>query len=120
MAAPLTGLQHRDGVGGVAVMAGPLNQSTSNNNSNKQPSSSCNCVKNNSALKRSPILIFLFFHKAIRTELEGLHRAAMAFANNQENHGNDDINPLLRRCHFLRSIYKHHCNAEDEVRPFWT
>ncbi|KAI8527685.1 hypothetical protein RHMOL_Rhmol12G0094500 [Rhododendron molle] len=104
MAAPLTGLQHRDGVGGVAVMAGPLNQSNSNN----KPGS--NCVKN-SAL-RSPILIFLFFHKAIRTELDGLHRAAMAFANNQES---DDINPLLRRCHFLRSIYKHHCNAEDEV-----
>ncbi|KAG5521546.1 hypothetical protein RHGRI_033946 [Rhododendron griersonianum] len=104
MAAPLTGLQHRDGVGGVAVMAGPLNQSNSNN----KPG--CNCVKN-SAL-RSPILIFLFFHKAIRTELDGLHRAAMAFANNQES---DDINPLLRRCHFLRSIYKHHCNAEDEV-----
>jgi len=23
---------------------------------------------------------------------------------------------LLERYHFLRAIYKHHCNAEDEVR----
>ncbi|KAH7835344.1 hypothetical protein Vadar_025284 [Vaccinium darrowii] len=104
MAAPLTGLQHRDGGGGrVAVMAGPVNQSNNNNKASK-------CVKN-SAL-RSPILIFLYFHKAIQTELDGLHRATVAFANNQES---DDMNLLLRQCHFLRSIYKHHCSAEDEV-----
>ncbi|KAA8532686.1 hypothetical protein F0562_032719 [Nyssa sinensis] len=60
---------------------------------------------------KSPILIFLLFHKAIRSELDFLHRAAVAFATNQHS----DINPLLERYHFLRSIYKHHCNAEDEV-----
>lgn len=48
----------------------------------------------NYALK-SPILNFLFFQEAIRTELDGLHRAAMdfkTFANNQES---DDMNPLV-------------------------
>lgn len=101
MATPFPGLQHRDGVGGVAVMAGPVNHIDSS------PSKSC--AKKNEDLN-PPILIFLFFHKAIRSELEGLHRAAMAFAT-----GVGDINPLLERYHFLRAIYKHHCNAEDEV-----
>lgn len=99
MATPLTGLQHRDG--GLGLMAGPANQMDSS------PSKSC---LKSSALK-SPILIFLFFHKAIRSELDGLHRAAMDFATNQDS----DINPLLERYHFFRAIYKHHCNAEDEV-----
>ncbi|CAL5350178.1 unnamed protein product [Camellia sinensis] len=94
MATPLTGLQH------IALMAGPVNQVDQSNKS---------CA-NNSSL-RSPILIFLFFHKAIRTELDGLHRAAMAFVSDQEG----DLNPLLEQYHFFRSIYKHHCNAEDEV-----
>ncbi|KAL9166519.1 hypothetical protein ABFS82_05G035100 [Erythranthe guttata] len=60
----------------------------------------------------SPIRIFLFFHKAIRAELDGLHRSAMALATNR---GGGDIKQLTEKCHFLRSIYKHHCNAEDEV-----
>ena len=85
----------------MAVMAGPVNAI--------DPSPSKACVKNNPALK-PPILIFLFFHKAIRSELEGLHRDAMDFAT-----GAGDIKPLLERYHFLRAIYKHHCNAEDEV-----
>ncbi|GLT73542.1 hypothetical protein SLA2020_453930 [Shorea laevis] len=79
MATPFPGLQHRDGGGGVAVMAGTVNAI--------DPSPSMACVKNNPALK-PPILIFLFFHKAIRSELEGLHRAAMAFAT-----GVGDIKP---------------------------
>ncbi|XP_042980224.1 oryzain beta chain-like [Carya illinoinensis] len=100
MATPFPGLQHRDGGGGVAVMAGTVNPI--------ETSPSQACVENNPDLK-PPILIFLFFHKAIRSDLEGLHRAAMAFAT-----GGGDIKPLLVRYHFLRAIYKHHCNAEDE------
>lgn len=88
-------------------MGGPVDPSSSSSSST--PSSSSSCLKN-SALK-SPILIFLFFHKAIRYELDGLHRAAMSFAT--EPHG--DIQQLVQRYHFLRGIYKHHCNAEDEV-----
>lgn len=60
----------------------------------------------------SPIRIFLFFHKAIRAELDGLHRTALALATNGSG---GDIKQLMEKCHFLRSIYKHHCNAEDEV-----
>lgn len=98
MATPLTGIQHRDG--GVAVMAGPVNQLDPSGPSTKP------CVSSS-----SPIRIFLFFHKAIRSELGALHRSAMAFATNLHS----DFKPLLERYHFLRSIYKHHCNAEDEV-----
>ncbi|KAL1807733.1 hypothetical protein ACET3Z_024723 [Daucus carota] len=64
-----------------------------------------------SQLESSPIRIFLLFHKAIRSELHALHRAALAFATNPSS----DLTPLLDRYHFLRSVYKHHCNAEDEV-----
>ncbi|XP_042505020.1 zinc finger protein BRUTUS-like [Macadamia integrifolia] len=100
MATPLTtGLQHRDG--GLALMTGPVNP--------VDPSSSKPCLKNSG--QKSPILIFLFFHKGIRSLLDGLHRAAMAFAADQDG----DIRPLFERYHFLRAIYKHHCNAEDEV-----
>ncbi|KNA10882.1 hypothetical protein SOVF_140190 [Spinacia oleracea] len=106
MATPLTGIGHRDG-GGVAILAGPVNAvdpSPPTSSSSSKPS-----LKNSA--QKSPILIFLFFHKAIKAELEGLHRAAIDFA---KNHGTD-IQPLLKRYHFLRCIYKHHCNAEDEV-----
>ncbi|XP_021749708.1 zinc finger protein BRUTUS-like [Chenopodium quinoa] len=106
MATPLTGIVHRDG-GGVAIMAGPVNAVDP---SPPNSSSSSKASLKNSAQK-SPILIFLFFHKAIKAELEGLHRAAIDFATNQGS----DIEPLLERYHFLRCIYKHHCNAEDEV-----
>jgi len=67
-------------------------------------------IKNLSAIK-SPILIFLFFQKAIRSELDRLHRAAMAFATD----GSGDVRSLADRCRFLLEIYKHHCNAEDAV-----
>ncbi|KAK6931529.1 RCHY1, zinc-ribbon [Dillenia turbinata] len=116
MGTPLTGIQH--GNGGVAVIAttastvNPPPSPQLNSNSNSSPSSSSqsqNCLTN--CALNSPILIFLFFHKAIRLELDSLHRAAIAFATNQ----NDNIKPLLERYHFLRSIYKHHSNAEDEV-----
>lgn len=105
MATPLTGIGHLREGGGVAIMAGPVDPPppTSSSSSTKA------CVKNSA--QKSPILIFLFFHKAIKSELESLHRAAMDFATNQQS----DIKPLLKRYHFLRSIYKHHCNAEDEV-----
>ncbi|XP_031400784.1 zinc finger protein BRUTUS-like isoform X2 [Punica granatum] len=106
MATPLTGIQPRDGAGGggVAVMAGGPAQNTI------AASPSKSCIRT-SALK-SPILIFLFFHKAIRSELDRLHRAALDLATSREG---ADIEPLLKKYHFFRSIYKHHCNAEDEV-----
>lgn len=96
MATPLDG-------GGVAVLT---------NSANKVDSSSAL----NGGLKcsklDSPILIFLFFHKAIRNELDVLHRLAMAFATGNRS----DIQPLFERYRFLSSIYRHHSNAEDEVQ----
>ena len=100
MGTPFPGLQHRDGGGGVAVMAGPVKA--------MEPTPSKTCLKNSSL--KPPILIFLFFHKAIRSELERLHHAAVTFAT-----AGGDIKPLFDCYHFLRAIYKHHCNAEDEV-----
>ncbi|XP_077244625.1 zinc finger protein-like protein [Tasmannia lanceolata] len=102
MATPLTGLQHRDGV--IGLMAAPVNPVDPSPNS-----SSKTCLKNSA--QKSPILIFLFFHKAIRSELDRFHHAALTFATDPSG----DIAPLFKRYHFLRSIYKHHCNAEDEV-----
>ncbi|GMJ10846.1 BRUTUS, embryo defective 2454 [Hibiscus trionum] len=59
----------------------------------------------------SPILIFLLFHKAVRNELDALHRLALAFAT-----GNSvDIQSMFQRYGFFRSIYRQHSVAEDEV-----
>ncbi|KAL6182863.1 hypothetical protein ACLB2K_044275 [Fragaria x ananassa] len=101
MATPLT----VDGGGGLAVLSVNKVDSATNGGGG-------NCLTSSGEEEeRSPILIFLFFHKAIRKELDALHRLAMAFATGKEA----DIKPLLERYHFLRSIYKHHSNAEDEV-----
>ncbi|KAM7479689.1 hypothetical protein LguiA_027902 [Lonicera macranthoides] len=102
MGTPLSG---RDGGGGrgggVAVLSGAVNPVNS--------SSSKSSLDNSE--QDSPILFFLFFHKAIRMELDALHRSAMAFATRQLL----DLHPLLDRYRFLRSIYQHHSSAEDEV-----
>ncbi|XP_057485811.1 zinc finger protein BRUTUS-like [Actinidia eriantha] len=87
--------------GGVAVLSGTVSRVDS---ASLKP-----CLDDSEA--KSPILIFLYFHKAIRTELDELQRSAMAFATGQLA----DIQPLFERYHFVRSIYKHHSNAEDEV-----
>lgn len=101
MATPLTGLN--GGGGGVAVLTNPVNKVDSSANGGGGFGRS---------LSESPILIFSFFHKAIRNELDALHRLAMAFAT-----GNcSDIQPLFQRYHFLTSMYRHHSNAEDEVQ----
>ncbi|KAJ8641678.1 hypothetical protein MRB53_018372 [Persea americana] len=96
------------------LMAAPVNsvESSSSSSSSALPSSSSTNIFSNSSASEYPILIFLFFHKAIRSELERMHRAAMAFANDRDG---DDIRPLLDQYHFIHAIYKHHCNAEDEV-----
>jgi zinc finger-like protein len=91
------------GGGGVAILSNSTNKVDSSSSLN----ASLKCSKLD-----SPILIFLFFHKAIRNELDTLHRLAMAFATGNRS----DIQPLFDRYHFLSSIYRHHSNAEDEVQ----
>ena len=105
MATPLIPQQqHLDGGGGVAVLTNLVPPSSSNGGGGF----------NRSSLTESPILIFSFFQKAIGNELDALHRLALDFAT-----GNCfDIVPLSERYHFLRSMYRHHSNAEDEVHFF--
>ncbi|KAG8077594.1 hypothetical protein GUJ93_ZPchr0007g4945 [Zizania palustris] len=59
----------------------------------------------------APVLIFLYFHKAIRAELEGLHGAAVRLATERAG----DVGALAERCRFFVNIYRHHCDAEDAV-----
>eukprot|EP01018_Ginkgo_biloba_P031565 Gb_12708 [translate_table: standard] len=49
--------------------------------------------------------------KVIRVEVERVHHEVMAI----EKGIHTKIQTLLDRCHFLRVVYKHHNNAEDEV-----
>ena len=62
----------------------------------------------------APVLIFVYFHKAIRGELEKLHAAAVRLATERRV---GDVAALETRCRFLFSVYRHHCDAEDAVQP---
>lgn len=88
--------------GGVAVLSSAVNAADAS-----APNARLTC----SDLK-SPVLFFLYFHKAIRLELDELQSSAMAFAT---GHVADIQALIIDRYHFLRSVYKHHSNAEDEV-----
>jgi zinc finger-like protein len=61
----------------------------------------------------APVLIFVYFHKAIRAELETLHAAAARLATERRC---GDVAELEKRCRFLFSVYRNHCDAEDAVR----
>ncbi|KAF5734001.1 hypothetical protein HS088_TW16G00442 [Tripterygium wilfordii] len=100
MATPLPELQRGDGV----MM--PTNSAAATKVETKAAR-----LEINGEVAKFPIMLFLFFHKAIRNELDALHRLAMAFATGHHI----DIRPLFDRYRLLRSIYKHHSNAEDEV-----
>ena len=104
MATPLTGLQKG---GGIAVLSNIVNKDDS--------SSPSSLINGGGGLKclvqKSLLLIFLLFDKVIQKELDALHQLPMSFATGKRS----DIHPLLEWCHFLRLIYKHHSNAEDEV-----
>lgn len=97
MALPLPELQRREG---VALPSRSLSAASS-------AFDACSTESED----KSPILIFLLFHKAVLNELDSLHRLAMAFAIGRRV----DILPLFKRYRFLRSVYKHHSCAEDEV-----
>lgn len=68
-------------------------------------------IPTNSPAMPSPILVFLFFHKAIRAELEHLYRDALAVEKGTEK----EFQALFRRYEFLQIVYTQHSNAEDEV-----
>ena len=66
----------------------------------------------------APVLIFVYFHKAIRAELERMHAAAvrLATAGPASGGGGGGVAALEARCCFLFAVYRHHCHAEDAVR----
>lgn len=64
----------------------------------------------------APVLIFVYFHKAIRAELERMHAAAVRLATMGRAGGGGDVAALEARCRFLFAVYRHHCHAEDAVR----
>lgn len=107
MATPLPDFEAARGGGGVASSSTTV---LSSSVSSSRPSPVANSFSED-AEEISPILIFLFFHKAVCSELEALHRLALEFATGHHV----DLRLLRERYRFLRSIYKHHCNAEDEV-----
>ncbi|XP_077210155.1 zinc finger protein BRUTUS-like At1g18910 [Tasmannia lanceolata] len=63
----------------------------------------------------SPILLLVFFHKALRSELADLHRLTVSLSSSDLCPRRDSIIDLCRRFRFLCSAYKYHCAAEDEV-----
>ncbi|KAI4324659.1 hypothetical protein MLD38_030126 [Melastoma candidum] len=105
MATPLGG---SGGEGGVAVLSSSVDRS---NGGGGGGSVDEDLLVPKQRLEESPILIFLYFHKAILNELDALHKFAVDFATGLK----EDIRPLLERYHFLQSMYRHHSNAEDEV-----
>jgi hypothetical protein len=66
----------------------------------------------------APVLIFVYFHKAIRAELERMHAAAVRLATTgpAAGAGGGGVAALEARCRFLFAVYRHHCHAEDAVR----
>ncbi|KAL2321921.1 hypothetical protein Fmac_026300 [Flemingia macrophylla] len=64
----------------------------------------------------APILLFVCFHKAFRSELDHLRRSAeTASLEDHPRRRRQLILHLHRRFQFLRLALKYHCAAEDEV-----
>ncbi|OEL20429.1 RING finger and CHY zinc finger domain-containing protein 1 [Dichanthelium oligosanthes] len=64
----------------------------------------------------APVLIFVYFHKAIRAELERMHAAAVRLATGRAGAvAGGAVAALEARCRFLFAVYRHHCHAEDAV-----
>ncbi|KAK7388996.1 hypothetical protein VNO78_23827 [Psophocarpus tetragonolobus] len=64
----------------------------------------------------APILVFVCFHKAFRSELDHLRRLAETASSEDEPHRcRHIILQLQRRFQFLKLALKYHCAAEDEV-----
>ncbi|KFK44038.1 hypothetical protein AALP_AA1G207700, partial [Arabis alpina] len=74
-------------------------------------SSSASVVNVADTLSDSPILLFVYFHKAFRAQLTELHRLA---AGDVVQTGYDLAVELRRKFDFLKLVYKYHSAAEDE------
>lgn len=75
-------------------------------------SASAVSVVNIARLSDSPILLFVYFHKAFRAQLAELQ----CLAGDTFRSGSDLAVELRRKFDFLKVVYKYHSAAEDEVR----
>lgn len=62
----------------------------------------------------NPILVLVYFHKALRAEFAELRRIAVE-ALESGTHGVELLVLLRKRFEFLKLFYKYHSAAEDEV-----
>ncbi|KAF5459796.1 hypothetical protein F2P56_019714 [Juglans regia] len=65
-------------------------------------------------LADAPILLFICFHKALRSELSELRQLAAA-ASESDSNGQELLLELRQRFEFLKLVCKYHTAAEDEV-----
>ncbi|KAL8118259.1 zinc finger protein BRUTUS-like At1g74770 [Apium graveolens] len=70
--------------------------------------------KNGVGLADNPILVLVYFHKALRAEFAELRRIAVE-ALESGRHGGELLVLLRKRFEFLKLFYKYHSAAEDEV-----
>ena len=68
-------------------------------------------------LVEAPILLFVWFHYALRSELRHLRRLAetASLEDQPPQRSREVILKLQRRFRFLKLALKYHCAAEDEV-----
>ncbi|XP_018436403.1 zinc finger protein BRUTUS-like At1g18910 isoform X2 [Raphanus sativus] len=74
-------------------------------------SSSPSVVVMNARLSDSPVLLFVYFHKAFRAQLAELQR----LVGNEVRDGSHLAVELRRKFDFLKLVYMYHSAAEDEV-----
>ncbi|KAK7265753.1 hypothetical protein RJT34_33376 [Clitoria ternatea] len=73
-------------------------------------------ILSRASLLDAPILLFVCFHKALRSELDHLRRLAeTASLDDEPRRCRQMILHLQRRFQFLKLAHKYHCAAEDEV-----
>lgn len=68
----------------------------------------------------APILLFVCFHQALRSELDQLRPFAETASSleHDPNRCREIVFKLQHRFQFLKLAFKYHCAAEDEVSSF--
>lgn len=74
--------------------------------------------QNGVGLVDNPILVLVYFHKALRAEFAELRHIAVE-ALESGTHGGDLLVLLRKRFEFLKLFYKYHSAAEDEVNSIF-
>ncbi|KAL1810280.1 hypothetical protein ACET3Z_027270 [Daucus carota] len=85
-----------------------------NGDSGCRPGEVASVHQNGVGLVDNPILVLVYFHKALRAEFAELRRVAVE-ALESGTHGVELLVMLRKRFEFLKLFYKYHSAAEDEV-----